>query len=127
MTRGVQLMLMSAHMSVSVAIIFNMYYVSNSELALLENGHLQVHSNDCYNFSLDKLTISSNGRSPVDTQIKKYGTISAGLHRGATGMWKCYSSLKYSAFFPMISDRFLAESAGNWPESTGKKSRNFPG
>ena len=72
-------------MTVSVAIIFNMHYVSNSELALLETGHLQIHSNDCYNFSLDKLTLSCNGRSPADTQIKKYGTVSAGIHRGATG------------------------------------------
>ena len=114
-------------MNVSVAIICNMYYVSNSELVLLENGHLQIHSNDCYNFSLDRLILSSNGRSPADTQVKKYGTVSAGLHRGATGTWKCYSSRKYSGCFPTISDRFLAESAGNWPESTGKKSRNFPG
>ena len=52
-----------AHVSMNVAIIFNMYYVSNSKLALLENGHLQIHSNDCYNFSLDKLMLSGNPRS----------------------------------------------------------------
>ena len=55
--------------------------------------------------------------------------IRAGSGRKApevTGTWKQYSNRKIFGFFPMISDRFLLESTGNWSESTGKKSNKFP-
>ena len=42
-----------------------------------------------------------------------------------TGTWKQYSHRKFFGFFPMISDRFLPESTGNWSEFIGKNPRNF--
>jgi hypothetical protein len=41
------------------------------------------------------------------------------------GTWKQYSDRKFFGFFPMISDRFLTESAGSWQEYTGKNPDNF--
>ncbi len=40
-------------------------------------------------------------------------------------LWKQYSDRKFFGFFPMISDRFLRESTGNWQEST-EKNLQFP-
>ena len=54
------------------------------------------------------------------TQVKEYETVPAGIHRKSPEHGSRTPAGKFSEFFPVTSDRFLAASAGKWSECAGK-------
>ena len=58
-------------------------------------------------------------------QIKQNGTVPAGIHRKPPEHGSRVPAGKFSEFFPVISYRFLAESAGKWSGYVGKNPEIF--